>query len=404
MRNKIIIPTILFIIILISVLIILVKEGITKNQNVLNNNQIRIEQPINEDKENQERPTTESQINFFYGEGCPYCVKAEKFLDELKKKYPQLEIRKYELSKNLELIKKFYQEYNVLPQEQGYVPIVFTKEHYFVGFNEQIRKEIENCIRECLIEEEFSYQKIKIPIFGEINVEKFSLPLLAIIFGFFDGFNICSLGALVLILGLTIALKSKRKILILGGAFILITTIVYWFLIFLWHRLFVSIVPYVRRIEILIGLLSLIGGWYFLKEFLNSRKKGAVCKFGGISENLAKKIKNMFEKKVSILMILIAILFFAGAITVIEFPCSAFFPLLFAGILSKANISFYLSLFYIGLYLFFYMLDEILVLLVAVFTMKIWIASPKFITWLNLAASLMLFLFGFYYLLGRFLV
>lgn len=354
-------------------------------------------------QENQVDPVRDSngdEINFFYSPTCPHCAKEEKFLDELKKEYPQLEIKKYEFSKNIELVKKLYQDYNVSQQEQGLVPITFTASRYFVGFNEQIGEEIRGCIKECLLGEEPFSQKIKIPIFGQIDAEKFPLPLLAIIFGFFDGFNICSLGALVLILGLVIALKSKRKILILGGAFILITVIVYWTLVFLWHRLFVFIAPQIRRMEILIGLLAAVGGWYFLKEFLNARKKGVVCKFGGLSENLAKKIQNIFEKKAGILMMLSAVLLFAAAVTVIEFPCTAFFPVLFTGILAQANISFSLSLFYIGLYVFFYMLDELIVLFVAVFTLKIWVASPKFVTWLNLAAAIMLFLFGFYYLFG----
>jgi len=34
---------------------------------------------------------------FFWGEGCPHCVKEKAFLEELVKKYPQLEIEDYEI-------------------------------------------------------------------------------------------------------------------------------------------------------------------------------------------------------------------------------------------------------------------------------------------------------------------
>jgi len=345
-------------------------------------------------------------IYFFWSPGCPHCLTEKAFLEGLEKKCPQVEIKQYEFSKNVELMREFYQDYKVPPQEQGFVPLTFIGDKYFVGFSEKIGQEIENYV----LTEELSSEEsclpttpekiIKIPFFGEVDPEKFSIPALAIILGTLDGFNICSLGALVLILSLVLALKSKREILIFGGSFILTTIIVYGILVFLWQQLFVFIAPSIRKMEILIGLLALVGAVYLFNEFLKIRKRGAVCQFGGISDNLAQKIQKIFEKKASIFVLIGAVFLFAAIVTVIEFPCTAFFPVLFAGILAEASIPIHLSLFYISVYIFFYMLDEIAVLLMAVFTMKIWIASPKFITVLNLIASILLFFLGFYYLFG----
>lgn len=345
-------------------------------------------------------------IYFFWSPGCPHCLTEKAFLEGLEKKCPQVEIKQYEFSKNVELVREFYQDYKVPAQEQGLVPLTFIGDKYFVGFSERIGQEIENYV----LTEEVSSEEpcpptapekiIKIPFLGEVDPQKFSIPALAIILGTLDGFNICSLGALVLILGLVLALKSKRKILIFGGVFVLTTVIVYGILVILWHRLFVFIAPSIRKMEILIGLLALAGAAYFLKEFLNIRKRGVVCQFGGISDNLAQKIQKIFKKKASIFVLIGAVLLFAAIVTVIEFPCTAFFPVLFAGILAEASIPIHLSLFYIGIYVLFYMLDEIAVLLMAVLTLKIWIASPKFIIVLNLIASILLFLLGFYYLFG----
>lgn len=35
-------------------------------------------------------------VYFFWGEGCPYCEVQKKFLEELKQKYPRLEVKAYE--------------------------------------------------------------------------------------------------------------------------------------------------------------------------------------------------------------------------------------------------------------------------------------------------------------------
>ena len=38
------------------------------------------------------------EINFFYGEFCPHCAKEEEFLNGLEAKYPELKIKKFEIS------------------------------------------------------------------------------------------------------------------------------------------------------------------------------------------------------------------------------------------------------------------------------------------------------------------
>lgn len=341
------------------------------------------------------------EITFFYSPTCQHCLEEEKFLDNLKNDYSWINIKSYEFSKNISLAINFYEDYNVPSNEQGLVPLTFIDDKYFVGFNEQIGEQIKNYIlKENGGESQSNQNKIaELPILGKINIENISFPALAMIFGFFDGFNVCSLGALVLILGLVLTFNSRKKILIFGGLYVLVTALVYWLMIFFWHRLFIFVSPYLRNMEIIIGLLAGVGGWYLFREYLKARKNIAVCRYGGISEKLAGKVNEIFEKKSGIFVMILAVLLFAGAITIIEFPCSAFFPLLFSGMLAESGVSFSLSMFYIGIFIFFYMLDELIVLVVATSTLKIWMGSPKTMKWLNLAGSLMLFVFGFYYLL-----
>ena len=347
------------------------------------------------------------EIYFFYSLTCPHCAREKVFLEKLKEKYPEIDIKKFAISerKNVKLLKEFYENYKVPSQIQGYVPITFVGEKYFWGFNEKIGQDIESYILKLIEktppeEQPPKEELIEIPIFGKIDPKKFSLPILAVILGFFDGFNVCSLGALVLILAIVLALKSRNKILISGGTFILTTGIVYGILIILWYKLFLALSLYLRKMEILIGILAILGAIYFLREFFKFKKRGPVCEFGGISQKLSQKFQKVFEKRAGILTLVTAVFLFAFIITIVEFPCSAVLPVIFASILSKAQVSIFLSLLYIGIFLFFYLLDEIIVFLIAVFTMKLWIASPKFVTFLNLVCSIMLFFLGIYYLFG----
>ncbi|MBU2545008.1 hypothetical protein KKC65_00935 [Patescibacteria group bacterium] len=353
----------------------------------------------------------EIKIDFFFSPTCPHCAEEEKFLDELEEKYSNIIINRYSVNEkaNVDLLKEYYKEYDVSANYYGMVPATFTNENYFVGFNDKIGEDIERCIEKCKKDEsskgDFSIVdlegNINVPIIGNINVKNFSLPILAVILGALDGFNVCSLGALVLILGLVLAIKSRKKTLLFGGIFILTTAIVYGLLIVIWYQIFSIFTPYMRLLQILIGLLGIGGGIYFFKQFLKFRKYGPTCEVtdgSGIVAKFTSKFQESLKNSTNTLLLLGGVLLFAGILAIIEFPCSAVIPVAFAGILAQSGLSTFQYLLYIGIFLLFYMLDEIIVFLIAFFTMKLWLASSKAITWITLLEALILFILGIYYI------
>jgi glutaredoxin len=89
MKNKIIIPTILFIIVLVFSFFVLSKES--------DKSQTQTNEPVNQGSEqnkNQTRAnevvnpknsqTEKSRIILFYGKGCPHCALVEKYINENK--------------------------------------------------------------------------------------------------------------------------------------------------------------------------------------------------------------------------------------------------------------------------------------------------------------------------------
>lgn len=356
----------------------------------------------------------EIEINFFYSRTCPHCVKESKFLDEIEAEYSGLKINRFEASENMDLLMKFYNDYDISSEKRGLVPIIFIEEEYFLGFNNEIKNEIKTCIlgkiednsyQECQCQECSSGEstEINIPIIGKIDISRYSLSVLAVVLGTLDGFNVCSLGALILILGLVLALRSRKKILFFGGLFILTTAFVYGVLIVLWYQAFFFLTPYLKIMEILIGLLAIGGGIYFLRQFIKFKKYGPTCEIntgGRIISKFSSKFKQSFEESKNILLLTGLILIFAIIITIVEFPCSAAVPLVFAGVLANSQLPTFSYFFYIILFIIFYMLDEFIVFLIAFLTMTIWLASSKAITWISLAESIILFILGIYYLFG----
>ncbi|MDI1471258.1 MAG: hypothetical protein QMD43_06910 [Thermodesulfovibrio sp.] len=89
-------------------------------------------------------------LYFFWGEGCPHCEKEKEFLNSLKKKYPKLQIKDYEVWHNQaprQLLFTMSQSYGISPSG---VPVTFIGDKAFVGFNEEIAKQIEQTLKYCL--------------------------------------------------------------------------------------------------------------------------------------------------------------------------------------------------------------------------------------------------------------
>lgn len=342
--------------------------------------------------------SSDTTIHFFTSPTCPHCLAAKNFFNELAAdERVSFELQEYDISRNVWRAQEFYKDYKVPNAQQGLVPAIFIDDEYYIGFNENTKQDI---IAYLLEQETERSSLTKIPLLGEVNLKNLSLPVLAITLGVVDGFNVCSLGALIIILGLVMVLGSRRRIILLGGAFILTTAIIYGLMIFVWHQFFSLIAPYIRSLEMLIGLLAIAGGIYLLREFYKAYKSGPVCSTNNLMSRLTPKIEKIFKNKTNWAVLLGAVIIFATVVTVVEFPCSAFLPVLFTGILVESGISFNASIGYIGLYMVFYLLDEIIIFLIAVATMRIKIVSPKFIIFFNLLAALIFLFLGAYYLLG----
>ena len=89
---------------------------------------------------------TDVIIDFFWAEGCPHCAHEKIFLDELKIKYPDLQINSYEISKNQTNINLLQQKGKQLSADVSGVPFTVIGSNYVSGFGtkdttgKQIRK------------------------------------------------------------------------------------------------------------------------------------------------------------------------------------------------------------------------------------------------------------------------
>lgn len=92
-------------------------------------------------------------LYLFWGDGCPHCTDEKVFLNSLSAKYPELEIKDFEIydsKDNAALFQNFVGEYNV-PPPLG-VPATFVGGDFVVGFMSEntTGKQIESMVQRCI--------------------------------------------------------------------------------------------------------------------------------------------------------------------------------------------------------------------------------------------------------------
>ncbi len=341
-------------------------------------------------------------INFFDDRLCPVCHNAKVFIQELQETYPEIELNIYSIS-NTQRLKEVATEHG--QEDYRIMAPTITVNGNFFQFRDFTSREQKMLIQAIEGEEvEDDCCIINIPFLNiEIDISNWSLPFITVVLGSIDGFNVCSLGALILVLSIVMVLNSKKKIFFYGGLFILTAVIIYGVLVFAWGKLFEILVGQLEILRIIVGLAAFGGGIYFFKEFLRFLKYGPTCQTTNsqIAKKATNKLKQAFEQPGNKIYLLAgSIMFFAAVITLVELPCSIGIPVAFAGILVEAGVPLTAYISYILLYLFFYMLIELIIFSGAVLTKKIWFAGSKAVTWITFVGALVLFYLALHYLIG----
>jgi glutaredoxin len=93
---------------------------------------------------------TKVVIYEFYGQGCPHCTKLNNWFEEIKPKYPQLEVVQHEVYRNSTSRKLFQKMAKAYGKSAGGVPSIFIGEKNIVGFSPEVGKTIEAEIMNCI--------------------------------------------------------------------------------------------------------------------------------------------------------------------------------------------------------------------------------------------------------------
>ena len=359
-------------------------------------------------------------IYLFYSNTCPHCAKEKEYLSDLQENDPNINVYTYEVSENQENSDLLDKVQTLIDGETPYVPYTVIGSEYRVGFNNSTKLEIENIIKSYregdyvnivggiidgsitedninsyLEESEVEVDEtVDIPLLGKVDPKSVSLPILSIVMGLVDGFNPCAMWVLIFLISMLLNMKDKKRMWFLGVSFLLTSSMVYLLFMLAWLNIVMSISE-IRWVQILIALVAVIGGLINLRSYYRERKKDAGCVV--VNDEKRKKIFDRIKKfthEKSIILATIGVIALAVSVNIVELACSAGLPVLFTNILAINNLDQTVSIIYILIYVFFFMLDDLIVFAIAMFTLQVTGVTTKYTKYTHLIGGIIMLLIG----------
>ena len=370
-------------------------------------------------------PTPENPvvIFFFWGDGCPHCAKAKPYFEELPSRFPGVDVKFYEVyndQANQVIFNMMAQKYGL---EQMAVPAFFIGPYFMVGYSEEINPGIEEAIQGCLetgcinpgdgvvtppvevlqptptneaisvtqtrfitstptskpinskLDEQEPPQTLNqthelvVPILGSVNLEMQSTAFSTVLIAFVDGFNPCSLWVLSMLLALTLHTGSRKKVLLIGLVFLSVTAAIYaLFIAGLFSVL--KAASFLGWIQVVVALVALFFAMVNIKDYFWYKEGVSFTITDDKKTGIFKRIRAVMDASQSFWGLMSATVVLALGVSLVEFSCTAGFPVLWVNLLTSQNVNGAAFVMLLLLYMAIYQLDEMVLFFSAVVTLK----------------------------------
>lgn len=371
------------------------------------------------------KATQQVDLYLFYSKSCPHCAAEEEFLSELVNKYDWLSVKKYEISisENQKLLGQVENELNT---KLTGVPFSVVCGEYFTGFaettsfknnlekslidfhegrcNDPIKKFLPTQSAQDVaqiqtpepqpadVDSPIEKESVSLPLIGELQIKDLSLPVFTFVVALLDGFNPCAMWVLIFLISLLLGMKDKFKMWTLGTAFILASGFMYFMFLAAWLHLFLFL-GFIKWVKVGIGLFALAAGGYYLYDYQTNKTGGCKVTGGEKRKKVFEQLKSVTQNK-NFLLALIGIILLAFAVNLVELICSAGLPAVYTEVLTLTPMAKWKYYLYLVFYIIVFMLDDLIVYIIAMKTLHAVGISGKYSRFSHLVGGIVMLLIG----------
>ena len=363
---------------------------------------------------------TSVSLYLFYGEGCPHCAKEEVFLNNLQALDGALVVKKFEVwsnKDNAELLGKVAKKLKITSSG---VPVTVIGGRALIGFDrddttgQAIRAMIddartvgdyEDVVGRLISGDRTVTETEKIPaadaipqsdtiksLFGEFNIRSLSLPALTALIGSLDSLNPCAMWVLLFLISLLFGMENRGKMWLLGGTFIFASAAAYFIFLAAWLNIYIFI-GYISWLKLAIALFATGSGIYYLKKYWVDRKGGCKIEDSDKRKKIIERLKEIASDRRLVFAVL-GIAALGASINMVELLCSAGLPAIYVPILTMSGLATWQYYAYLTLYVFFYILPQLVTFLIAMFSLRVTAISSRVTKYSNLVGGLLMLAMG----------
>jgi hypothetical protein len=346
--------------------------------------------------------------------GCPHCRAAHTYLGDLRSRRPDLVIVEHDVAVDERALEDLRSRSAKAGLDMVGLPSFLVGGELLVGFEspETTGRAIEARLANTKDEHdrhgpahpagsdevrvpganEPAAEGIRVPFLGHVSAGDVGLPLFTIVIGLIDGFNPCAMWVLLFLLALLVNVHDRKRMLAIAGSFVVVSGVAYYAFMAAWLNVFLF-VGFSRAVQIGLGLLALVVGVVHVKDFFALGK--------GISLSIPESAKPGIYARVraivraeSLLAAIAGAIALAVMVNVIELLCTAGLPALYAQVLAQHGVTPAARYGYLSLYILAYMLDDSIMVGIAVVTLGRKKLQERTGRWLKLVSGTTILILG----------
>jgi thiol-disulfide isomerase/thioredoxin len=334
------------------------------------------------------QPLPSVDLEVFTRAGCPRCAVAAPFLTDLQRERPTLHIRVYDVEEDPVALKRLEELAATYGVQAVGVPAFYLRGTLLIGYRsaETTGMQIQTLLDQGLTQPET--ETIEAPLFGPLSVYQVGLPLFTVVVGLLDGFNPCAMWVLLFLLSLLVNLRDRVKMLLIGGVFVIVSGVVYFAFMAAWLNIFL-LIGFSRVAQVVLGGVAVLIGTLNTKDFFAFGQSVSLAIPAAAKPGLYARVRLILQAE-HLAGALTSVTVLAVLVNTIELLCTAGLPAMYTQILTLQQLPWWAFYGYLGLYNVAYMLDDSVLLVIAVVTLGRHKLQEREGRWLKLLSGLVM--------------
>lgn len=312
---------------------------------------------------------------FVFSETCPHCAEAKPLVAHLEDTYDWLSVRRIstqeatdaEIDEVLALAESLDEEIAGVPtflfcgrMEVGYDSDATTGQHLedaLVSCHAAFIGEDAATAGQTTADE--SDEALHVPVLGDIDANAVSLPLFTVAIAGLDAFNPCAFFVLLFLLSLLVHAKSRWRMALVGGVFVVISGVMYFAFMAAWLNVFL-VTGQLRWVTTVAGVIAITLAVFSIKDYFWPESAGSISIPDSAKPGLFTRMRKLTTGD-SLPTVLLGTIALAAVANSYELLCTAGFPLVFTRVLTLNELSTSTYYGYLVLYNLVYVIPLLLI-------------------------------------------